>query len=211
MPKTVAITCTSPRCHEITTDLRHQNIDAHACPILSVKRTNNELPDGHYDVALTTSIHAISPSLPRNLPYVAVGDYTAQQLRKMGFQVIETGNGGVRDLDTNAYENILYPCAVNPTYVPANARQWPVYDTVVNSDFQWVCDFDCIAIFSMRAAHAIRPHVPQNMHLICLSASIASVFKDHPIGNLAVSPNPHYDDMKLLIQSTTRTDNKKDL
>ena len=211
MPSTVAITCTQPRCDGITADLiasqSNKKINAIAHPILSITITGTPMPKGDFDAVLITSTHAITDALPHELPYIAVGEHTALQLQELGYTVVTIGHGGVRDLDLNGYNRILYPCAVNPSFTPSNTVPWTVYTSSIATDFNWVNNVDIITVFSASAAHALRPYVPPHIHLICLSNTIVNIFNDHPIGNLAVCEKPHYDDMKFLIQSMTRTDN----
>jgi uroporphyrinogen-III synthase len=209
MRKKIAITCTSPRCDQIVSDLQNDNIRATAHPILSITHTNTSIPTGDFDVVLISSVHAITDDLPKHLPYIAVGAQTATYLSDKGFVVTQIGKGGVADIDLSNYNRVLYPCAEYPSFTPSKATPWIVYSSHVDTNFSWVTDMDMIAVFSKMAARVLLPYVQPHIQILCLSQPIANVFDGHSSENLAICGNPHYDDMKFLIQSMTRTDTNK--
>ena len=194
----VLITCTQPRGNIIVNDLKNSAVPAIAVPALTIAKKVTHIPQGNFDYLLISSRHALECDLP-DLPIIAVGDNTAEEARKKGMYVIHTGVGGLGDMDLSAYQNILYPCATMPTFIPSNVVPWPVYESHVNPDFTIEQDVKIICIFSLKAAQAIQKHCQPSHEILCLSPNIADVFKNHPIENLAVCPVPRYDALKQLI------------
>jgi hypothetical protein len=199
MAKT-AITCTQPRCDDIVARLQLSNIDAYACPALNVERLNTPQPDGSFDALLITSAHAIIGDLP-DYPVIAVGDFTARKAKQHGLNVIETGSGGIYDLDLSPYKSLLYPCATEPTYIPDNATVWPVYQTSESGEFNILDDTSAIAVFSVKSAKIInkRRNVNTMARVFCLSQTIADALTTISSDRLAVCPQPDYDGLIEMI------------
>lgn len=194
----VLITATHPRGDEFTAHLLKNNISAISLPVLEVQYSTSEKSEGYYKYLLITSVHALNADLP-NLPVIAVGDETASQARKKGYEVIEIGQGGVRDIDLSNYDNILYPCAHEPTYIPDLCHPWPVYQTIANSRFQIDNDVDIICVFSVRAAKEIRKHDLKDKKILCLSNAIREAFYGTDYADIASCMYPRYDAMENLI------------
>ena len=178
MPKTL-ITCTQPRADEFALTIN----DAIANPALIVRHINTPKPDGDFDAVLITSHHAKIDNF-LDLPIINVAD----------------GDGGIRDLDLSEYQNILYPCATEPTYIPDNCTPWHVYETYGNPDFKIADDITHIAVFSVKGAKVIEPDLKPHHIVLCLSQNIANIFENAKIEKLAVCTRPRYDAMKSLIE-----------
>jgi len=175
----ILVTCTQPRASEFASDIHN----AIANPVLNVRHLNTSKPDSEFDALLITSRHAIVDELP-NLPTINIAD----------------GDGGVRDLDLSAYKNILYPCAVEPTYIPDNCTPWPIYKTYTNPDFKIDDTMKIICVFSIKGAKVIEPILKQHHTVLCLSQKIADIFQNSQIEKLAFCTRPRYDAMKSLIK-----------
>lgn len=203
----IIITCTAPRCDEITARLKQQGYDAQARPALEVRPLSPlSLPTGNFDAVLITSRHAVSNQLPRDLPYIAVGQTTTDLLKEKGYNVVSTGNGGIEDLDVSGYASILYPAASEPTACPANAVHWPVYETIPAKTFQLPGNPCLIAVYSQKAVENIVSKMRQEDQIFCLSNSIAKRFSDHPAQNLVVCSKPLYAIMEKNLCAYARQD-----
>ncbi len=178
----VLITCTSPRCDDYVSDLNLKNINATAIPALIVRHLDTPKPDGDFDAMLVTSHHAKINDLP-DLKTIEIA----------------MGDSGIHDLDLSNYQNILYPCATQPTYIPDNCTPWPVYETQPHPDFKIDDDIDIVCVFSIKSAKIIEPLLKPHHIVLCLSQNIADNFKNSHIQKLAVCTCPRYDDMILLI------------
>jgi len=192
----VLITCTEPRASEIAQTISN----AFSHPALAVERLQTLTPNGDFDAILVTSRHAICNNLP-DLPVIAVGNKTADTLKNKGYNVIQTGTGGVQDLDLLPYQNILYPCAVEPTIIPDNATAWPVYETKPHPDFTIPDSIDAIALFSIKGAKHVLSCATKDYFYLCLSDAIADTIKGQ---KLAVAEKPSYHAIKELIEDYTR-------
>ncbi|PCI00559.1 MAG: hypothetical protein COB76_03350 [Alphaproteobacteria bacterium] len=204
MVKTVAITCTKPRCDDIVARLQSKNIDAYAMPALTVRALDTIKPSGDYDTMLITSAHAIHEKLPQ-LPAIAVGTHTARLLQKSGHTVIQTGEKGVDDLDLSPYTSILYPCATQPTSIPEHCTPWSVYESVPNPDFKIHDQTDIIVCFSIKGAAQLSPSIVSTQNIICLSRAIADTLSWLNADRLAVCDQPDYDSLEqLLIEASQK-------
>jgi uroporphyrinogen-III synthase len=134
-----------------------------------------------------------------DLPVIAVGEHTARTARQKGFKILQTGTGGVRDLDLSAYKKILYPSALEPSFIPEKTLHWPVYQTLPNPYFKITDPDPIITIFSVKAAHIVMGHTDIQARILCLSNEIADTFDTRGYRNLAVSASPRYADMRNLI------------
>lgn len=201
MVRRILVTATNPKGNDFARSLnpKLKSIYVVACPALHVYAVASPLPKGNFDAMVVTSRHAVIGELPE-LPVIAVGAETACLLRDKGFDVIQTGQGGIADLNLSGYKNILYPCALDPTYVPHNATPWGVYETHVNPDFIIDDDIQGICTFSVKAAKIIKPLLKPHQIIFALSPAIAEIFKDVDIHNLVTCAHPRYDDMKKLIE-----------
>ncbi len=197
MPK-VLITCTQPRADEIVDDLKSESVDAYCLSALIVKSLDIEKPSATFDVMLISSTQVFDTPLP-DLPVIAVGHGTGQIATKNGYDVIQTGTGGVMDLDLSGYPNILYPCADVPTCVPHNTIAWPVYETIKNECFDINDEDEIICVFSVKAAQYIRQYDLKNKTILCLSSNVENVFKGMKVADIASCTYPRYDAMKELI------------
>lgn len=146
--KTVIITATEPR----GSDLAHQNYGAHiiarALPLLSIKRlaTTPAVPHD-CDAVLITSAHALAGLAPRPLPLYAVGAYTADAARALGWETVIEGDGSVAALvkhaDLQTHRHIFYPCAHDRApltdtllaTLPAQITFCVTYSTEPHTDF----------------------------------------------------------------------------
>jgi uroporphyrinogen-III synthase len=164
-------------------------------PALVVSRIDNPKPNGVFDTVLITSRHAVCDDLP-DLPIIAVGAETAKHIDG---DIVQIGDGGVRDLNLDGYQNILYPCAVDPSYTPPNTTPWHVYETRPNPDFKIDEDITHIAVFSIKGADVVMAHANANHHFLCLSQNIADHIQQAGFENLAVCTHPTYNAMKLLM------------
>jgi len=179
----ILITCTQPRASEFASDINNAITNS----ALTVRHLDTPKPDGGFDAVLITSRHAMIDELP-DLPTINITD----------------GEGGVRDLDLSNYQNILYPCAVEPTYIPNNCTPWPVYETYTNPNFKVDDDIDVICVFSVKGAKIIQPLLKPHHIILCLSQNIADMFKNTKIEKLAVCTRPRYDAMKSLIEKEVK-------
>lgn len=191
----VLITCTRPRADDFANDLNNESIQSRVCPALIVDMLTNPMPQGNFDAVLITSRHAVIDNLP-DLPIISVGDQT---ISNHNYNVIQTGAGGVNNLNFSDYKNILYPCSADPSFIPENATKWPVYKTTSNPDFYINNDEAIITVFSIRAAKIIAKHDLSGKTVICLSDAIATQFENSDMHKLAVCTRPRYHVMKSLI------------
>ena len=196
----VAITCTAPRCDTIATRLNIHGIDAIAIPALEVKQADTLCPAGDFDAILFTSAHAIKPNAPHSkLPTITVGAHTAKIAMDNGYDVVQIGDSNLKSIDISQYNNILYPCAAQPSLIPDNATPWVVYETSLNHAFTIPNDITIVAVFSAKAACVINGLTPSNARFICLSQFIADQMTQISTDRLAVCPQPDYDEMEKLI------------
>ena len=195
----VLVTATKPRGNNFAKNLNIENIPVVYCPALNVYPITTPCPMGIFDAMILTSRNAVIDGLP-SLPVIAVGYETAALARARGLEIIQTGKGGIADLDLQSYKNILYPCAANPTFIPDNVTPWPVYETRKNLDFSIRHDITHICVFSIKAAIIIKPFIQPHHNIIALSPAIGKIFKDEGIQNLVTCDHPRYDEMKKLIE-----------
>lgn len=179
----ILITCTQPRADDFALTIDN----AFSCSALRVRSLDTPKPDGNFDAVLVTSNHVDKTILP-DLPLIT----------------LDMGEGGVNDLDLSAYQNILYPCAVEPTYIPDNCTPWHVYETYPNSDFKIDDDVQIICVFSVKGARVIQPLLKPHHIVLCLSQNIADIFQNTTLQKLAVCTRPRYDAMKSLILKETK-------
>ena len=194
----VLITCTQPRSDDIVADLKNSSVDAIAIPALNVLPKQTDKPEGNFGYLLISSRHALEIDLP-DLPVIAVGENTATLAQNKGLYVTHTGDGGVQDINLTPYNNILYPCAHEPSFIPNDVTPWPVYESRSNTAFSIPDDVDFVCVFSVKAARIVRSHCLPHHHIMCLSQNIADIFEMHGFQNLAVCHEPRYDAMKQLI------------
>jgi len=195
----VLITCTSPRCHELASRLPN----AIANPALILDYFNPPLPAGKFDAVLVTSAHIFYTQLP-DIPMICVGEVTAQIAKDNEYNIVQTGKGGITDLDLSNYKNILYPCAVEPTDIPNNCTPWPVYQTRKNPDFNIEKDNEIVCVFSIKAATIINQYDLDDKIILCLSPAIMRVFSKSSTKKLAACTYPRYDTMLQLIAQYQR-------
>lgn len=194
----ILVTCTRPRVDVITNDLRQNGYDAVAMPALTVSVIHTPMVDDQYDVVLVTSTHAFLSDIPK-LPMICVGAETADIAKAKGYDVIQIGTGGIDDLDLSPYQNILYPCAVEPTKIPENTTPWRVYETHTDDDFTIDDDIETIIVFSTKAAKIIAGYNLNDKNVICLSQKISNVFVGCDCKKLEICTHPSYDSVKQLI------------
>lgn len=192
----VLITCTQPRADEIASSFGNYAITN---PALTVQKLNVSCPVGHYDSMVITSRHALNHDLPQ-LPTICVGHETAAIARSKNLDVVDVGSGGIQDLALSPYKNILYPCAVDPSFIPENCTPWPVYKTLPNPYFNIDESVTHIAIFSNKAAKVIKSYDLHNKIILTLSQKIADVLNDTMVKKLVICTHPNYDIMKTLIE-----------
>ncbi len=169
-------------------------------PALYAHMVDTPKPIGDFDAMLVTSTHVfMRDDLPK-LPVIAVGDETAIMARDNGFDVVQTGDGGVKDLDLSPYNNILYPCATEPTSIPDNAHTWHVYETIESKDFSLDNTPEIITVFSAKAARYIATFNLENKVVLCLSDKISQIFEGQKMANIASCTYPRYDAMEYLIK-----------
>jgi len=191
----VLITCTKPRADELVREINNSIVNS----ALIVNKTDINIPDQNFDAVLVTSRHAITNDLP-NLPIISIGEETALELKNRGHDISQVGTGGVKDLDLSAYNNVLYPCASESSFIPKNVTAWPVYETHPNVEFKIQHENKIICVFSAKAAKIIRTFDLSNKIILCLSKAIAKEFENIDIEKLAVCTSPRYDIMKSLIE-----------
>lgn len=195
----IVITCTRPRCDEIVDDLTRRNLNAIACPLLTVEKTPCAPPQGEYQAMLLTSRHALTENMP-DLPVIAVGDQTAHEAVKAGLTVIHTGPGDINGLDLSDYQSLLYPCAHEPSHIPACCTPWRVYKTVPGETASTApASTAIIVFFSARGMRHFSHPDSHKMTALCLSEQIARAADNIPFRNLAVCDHPDYDTMRELI------------
>ena len=199
----VLITCTQPRADDYVTDLVSRGVHAIASPALEKIPLIDPMPSGPFDGIVITSRHALDVDLP-NLPTVVVGQETARLASEKGLCVVQTGDGGIMNLDLSSYRSIFYPCAQNPTYIPDHATVWPVYDTRANPAFAIGETIDTVCVFSVKAAQIVKSQDLESKTVLCFSEAIAKEFDKIPLQNLAVSSQPRYDAMTSLILNHTK-------
>lgn len=181
-------------------DLNAAGIVAMAMPALNVKPIPFDIPLSQYEAMLITSPHALSADLP-DLPVIAVGQETARLAHAAGLYVMHTGEGGIRDIDLYRYGSLLYPCALEPTFIPDNATPWHVYESVPNPDFCIDDTVETVCVFSKKAAKHILPHCREHHTVIALSQAIAELFEGQSPRNLVVCDAPRYDMMKHILMT----------
>jgi uroporphyrinogen-III synthase len=151
-----------------------------------------------------TSRHVLTRQDLPDLPVIAVGEETAAMAIHYGLKIIQTGDGGIQQLNLDQDKKYLYPCALEPTPYPQNLSPWPVYQAVENGNFYIDDGVTHIAVFSVRAANYIKRHINQSHSVLCFSPAIAAIFNKDKIQNLAACAEPRYDAMiDLILKETT--------